>query len=70
MPNYKERRNNKIKDLLNQIKKKLDDDETNKIEQIIKNKSNDELYYIIDIEKIKELDYSNIFTNMKKFLKC
>ena len=69
MPNYKERRNNKIKDLLNQIKKKLDVDETNKIEQIIKNKSNDELYYIIDIEKIKELDYSEIFTKMYTFLK-
>ena len=71
--NYEKRRNDKIKDmtedLLNRIRKELGDNETKKIEgKIAKIKSNDDLHNIIDIEKIKKLDYSNIFTNMKNFL--
>ena len=71
--NYEKRRNDKIKDmtedLLNRIRKKLGDNETKKIEgKITKIKSQVDLHNIIDIEKIKKLDYSNIFTNMKNFL--
>lgn len=74
MSNYKKQRNDKIKgmteDLLNQIKKTLDEDETKKIEeQITKIKNNDDLHNIIGIKEIIKLDYSNIFTNMEKFLK-